>query len=561
MSRFSSLSRPKLWLLLFGSVAGCTGQQSPTLLSIAVTPASPSIAQGLTQDMKAIGTLSGNSTQDVTSLATWSSSNQSVATITASGLATAKGVGSATMTASVDPGPSIKTASGGSLTGSTLLTVTTPLVVSLTLTPANPALELGASQAFKATGTMTDNTSRDLTHYVVWSSSDVAVLRFNPFATGIANSRGPGTATVTATVTTSTSPFPPSDGGTQATTTASVTRPTPKFLYASNVGAANVSAFGVDPSSGALTAIGTPVATTSGATSIAPSHDYKFLYSADFGNDKLSGWVIQADGSLTPVAGTPLSIADGPLSVVAHPSANFLYVSTQGSGITVVATDPTSGAPTIKSSVTIGNAPQFGAMTPDGAFFYQTVSATDQIAGFSVDGGSGALSALASPPATTGTFPRALAVDPGGKFLYVAVSGAGTATNSTTVEGFMIIPYTGGLATIAGSPFDAGVNPVSAAIDPSGRFLFVANFSSSSVSAYAIDFDTGVLTEVAGSPFGTPAFPLFVTVDPSAQYVYVGTDGSGGIAGFIINQATGALAPNDGGSAAGSSVWSIAVTR
>jgi hypothetical protein len=87
-----------------------------TLQSIAVTPASPTIAKGLTQQFTAIGTYSDSSTQNLTALVTWASATTGVATIASSGLATAAGVGMSNITATLS-----------SVTGSTLLTVMAPM--------------------------------------------------------------------------------------------------------------------------------------------------------------------------------------------------------------------------------------------------------------------------------------------------------------------------------------------------------------------------------------------------------------------------------------------------
>ena len=54
---------------------------APTLNSIAVTPANPSIGTGVTQQFTATGSYSDGSTQNMTSQATWTSSSPSVATI------------------------------------------------------------------------------------------------------------------------------------------------------------------------------------------------------------------------------------------------------------------------------------------------------------------------------------------------------------------------------------------------------------------------------------------------------------------------------------------------
>src|SRR6266478_1297801 len=99
-------------VIVFGLLNGAA---PPTLSSIAVTPANPSIAKGTTQQFTATGTFSDGSTQNLTSTATWSSSNTSVATINSAGLASGVATGSTTMQAI-----------SGSVSGSTTLTVTAP---------------------------------------------------------------------------------------------------------------------------------------------------------------------------------------------------------------------------------------------------------------------------------------------------------------------------------------------------------------------------------------------------------------------------------------------------
>jgi photosystem II stability/assembly factor-like uncharacterized protein len=99
---------------------------TPTLQTITVAPSNPSIPQGTTQQFTATGTYSDGSTKDITSSANWKSSNSSVATINGSGLATAVGQGTTTVSATSD-----------SVSGSTTLTVTAPLPTITGFSPAS----------------------------------------------------------------------------------------------------------------------------------------------------------------------------------------------------------------------------------------------------------------------------------------------------------------------------------------------------------------------------------------------------------------------------------------
>jgi hypothetical protein len=85
---------------------------APALVSVAVTPANSSLAKGLNRQFKAIGTYSDGSTADLTGSSTWTSSVATVATISPSGLAHAVKLGTTTITAT-----------DGSVSGSTGLTV------------------------------------------------------------------------------------------------------------------------------------------------------------------------------------------------------------------------------------------------------------------------------------------------------------------------------------------------------------------------------------------------------------------------------------------------------
>ena len=121
---------------------------------------------------------------------------------------------------------------------------------------------------------------------------------------------------------------------------------------------------------------------------------------------------------------------------------------------------------------------------------------------------NGALTPVAGSPFPAGSDPRSLAVDLFGLFVYVANAA------SNNVSAYSIGPN-GALTPVAGSPFPAGSDPRSLAVDLLGRFVYVANGHQFNVSAYRIA-ENGVLTPVAGSPFGsTGIFPDSVAVDHS----------------------------------------------
>ena len=95
---------------------------APTLASIEVTPANPAIQTSATQQFTATGSYSDSSTQNITTQVTWASSNTAVATINSAGLATA-GTG---------PGTTTISATLGTVSGNTTLTVQAAAPLSVT---------------------------------------------------------------------------------------------------------------------------------------------------------------------------------------------------------------------------------------------------------------------------------------------------------------------------------------------------------------------------------------------------------------------------------------------
>jgi Legume lectin domain/Chitobiase/beta-hexosaminidase C-terminal domain/Bacterial Ig-like domain (group 2) len=162
------------------------GTQPPTLTSISVTPANQSAAAGTTVPFHAAGTYSDNSTKDITGSVTWASGTPSAATINAVGLATAVAVGNTTISAA-----------SGSVSGNTTLTVTAATLKSIAVTPANPSAAAGTTVSFHATGTYSDNSTKDITPSVVWASGTPAAATIN--ASGVATAVAVGSSTISAT--------------------------------------------------------------------------------------------------------------------------------------------------------------------------------------------------------------------------------------------------------------------------------------------------------------------------------------------------------------------------
>jgi uncharacterized protein YjdB len=171
----------------YNSLSGTAGVtvSGPSLTSITVSPLVFSIASGQSKQLSALGTYSDGTSQDVTSQATWTSS-AAAATVNAAGLVTGASAGTSTVTATV-----------GAKSGSAAVTVSSALLQAIHVTPATATIATGQTQAFAASGTLSDGSQTDVTDSVVWASNTVGVASVDP--NGLASGLSSGAASISAT--------------------------------------------------------------------------------------------------------------------------------------------------------------------------------------------------------------------------------------------------------------------------------------------------------------------------------------------------------------------------
>ncbi|WP_155827552.1 beta strand repeat-containing protein [Limisalsivibrio acetivorans] len=163
------------------------------LTQLQVSPVTPSVALGGSKQMNAVGIYTDNTNVDVTSQATWASSDGTVASISnaggSEGLAVSLATGTSTLCATMD-----------NITDSTVMSVTPVSLQHITVTPANQSLPLGNDQQYTATGIYSDLTTEDLTASVTWSADNASVASISNAggSEGLASSAGTGNAVITA---------------------------------------------------------------------------------------------------------------------------------------------------------------------------------------------------------------------------------------------------------------------------------------------------------------------------------------------------------------------------
>lgn len=348
--------------------------------------------------------------------------------------------------------------------------------------------------------------------------------------------------------------------------------PNPNFLYALTVSdpqpnlSFQLSNLRVDSSTGAL---GSPLTTTFGSEfvpGIAVEPDSKYLYASYPSNVSTNAIGIF---TIAPDTGVPTQTSSflldsicvfctpvsGPGELALSPSGKFLYYasSTLGGGIAqgigALAVDSATGtlSAVTGSPFPADQAPFTVRVHPSGQFLYtENIDASganivglQSLSGFSVDSSTGALAPVPgspfAPPVSASI--GGLAIHPSGKFLYAA---SGVSANG--ILAWNIDSATGGLTSLAGSPFQAGAAIFGAAFDPSGKFLYATAELPGGILGFNVDPNSGALTPIPGSPFSVGSFLGGATVEPSGRFLFAEDESNHAIVGFSIDSATGALA-------------------
>jgi 6-phosphogluconolactonase (cycloisomerase 2 family) len=181
-------------------------------------------------------------------------------------------------------------------------------------------------------------------------------------------------------------------------------------------------------------------------------------------------------------------------------------------------------------------------------------SGTAAITVFNPAPGGGTSNSVTFNVATGGVGPTALAVDPTGKFAYVANEGCPDAFASSV--SMYTINLSSGLLTSVAQPVTTGdFGADSVAVDSSGKFVYVANWgegnTAGSVSMYTIKPDSGALTftgtivaPCAPPPSPGSCAPWSLALHPSGKFSYVANEGGftpTSVSMYAINATTGVL--------------------
>jgi 6-phosphogluconolactonase (cycloisomerase 2 family) len=483
-----------------GTLSGSTtlNVTSVTLVSIGVTPAAPTIAKGTTQQFTATGVYSDNTTQNLTAVVSWHAVNPAVASITTA-------LGSGGLATGVGPGTTQITASLGGVIGSTNLTVTAVVLVSIAVTPPNSSIPKGTVQQLTATGTYSDNSTQDLTASATWAptTSSIATVSNAAGSIGKVTALSLGTVTITAT-----------QGGVTGSTMLTVT---PAALVSIAVTPANASiAKGTNQP---FTATGTYSDNTTQnlTTSVAwaPTTGAVATLSNAAGSQGLATALSPGTVTVTATLGTVVGTTG--LTVTAA---------------TLVSIDVTPATATIRIGAT--HAQQYTATghysdltTPDITTLVTWNSATAATATISNAAGTKGLATGLAPGTTTITAALNTITSNSATLTVVAFAYAVNINKSNVANASNLSQYVvgtnGTLSPLNPPTVATGPNPYSLTTDPTSQFVYVANFhngATGSVSQFAIGAD-GSLTPLSTPTIAAGHGPNGIAANPAAPYVYV----------------------------------------
>lgn len=223
----------------------------------------------------------------------------------------------------------------------------------------------------------------------------------------------------------------------------------------------------------------------------------------------------------------------------------FVYVANYTShNVSAYLVNPTTGELTSSgSNVPAGQGPVTVAVDPLGKFAYvantHNVQGGNSISIYSIHATTGALTNIGTVAA--GIQPRSVTVDPLGRFAYVASS------YPPSILAYNINATTGALSIIGSVPAGSRNNALSVSVEPTGRFVYAASFdnpTSPGVFAYTINASTGALTSIGVVTAGRA--PWSVSIHPAGRLAYVSDFVDSTVSVYAINDTSGALTPVTG---------------
>jgi 6-phosphogluconolactonase len=191
----------------------------------------------------------------------------------------------------------------------------------------------------------------------------------------------------------------------------------------------------------------------------------------------------------------------------------FVYVGLAGGSVAGFHLDLTTGALARRGAVDVGRSPASLVRSAEREAIVAVDDATGTAVALAVNAKTGALTATGRAPAG-GPQPSGAAADVTGKYVLVAHPGSGSVS-------VLAITPDRKLGSIGS--FTAGAGASAVALHPANQLALVTNLRASTISQFSFNTGTGILTPKAGPPLALPAGsgPARLACHPSGRWVYV----------------------------------------
>ena len=285
-----------------------------------------------------------------------------------------------------------------------------------------------------------------------------------------------------------------------------------------------------------------------GYVSISP--DKKNLYTVTSDN-KISAYNIGADQKLSYLNSQPSEGAN-PCHVSVDPSGKMVFASNYTGGsftAYTLAGDGKINAPTFTQQFT-GSGPNakrqekahahFTAASPNGKYVYTVDLGTDHVMNYVVNTNTGELKpnpAQAAFEAKPGAGPRHFVITPSGKYMFILNELDLTVTACSISDAGVLTA----IASYPTIPADFKDPSTSSAIrlHPNGKFVYTSNRGHNSISAFQIKAD-GTLQKVDEQTQAIKT-PRDFNIDPTGKYMIVANQDKDNLVVYEINPKTGKL--------------------
>jgi 6-phosphogluconolactonase len=327
--------------------------------------------------------------------------------------------------------------------------------------------------------------------------------------------------------------------------------------YTSKTNSKGIYAFRYDAGMGKLTPLGVAAETADPSfLAVHPNRKYLFAVNESGKNSMVSAFALDAkSGKLTLLNQVP-ALGEDPCYIAFDKTGKYALIANYTSGsiaVFPILADGKLGDHTalVQDKGTLGPNKErqegphahWTEPTPDNRFLLVADLGLDEVLVYKFDAAHGTVSPNEPPFAKlhAGAGPRHIAMDPKGKFVFVA------SELNSTVTAFSFNALEGSLKQIKAvttlpSGFSGRNDVAEIALHPKGKFLYVSNRGNDSIAIFSVASGKRILTPIGTIPTGGKE-PRHFALDPSGNFLFAENQFSDSIVVFHVDAVTGQLTP------------------